>query len=365
MREASNGFCEHLPLFVMNGWNRTVWLILIVVLPLLLAGCTSWIYDVGIGLLDTTTQSMTLLRSGDYREVVVNILEQDRSFQTFQRVGNQLQMRTITFDGKVLSKPTIPLLFDGYAGKYQYAVSPDGSQIIYFNFSTRELRSYDIAAKNDSKLMERVVSAGGSVAKIHFISREEIILILIADAAAGGNGNAIVQFNIVTKIARTIAEPIYIFPCLDASFSRSNRYLAYWEASKKHSIYGDIRILDLKTSQVVGTIKNPGDALMANPSWSPNEQMVACVAGNSLLTAPLSGEPAKVVKVLPEDLTCYSLAFLDDKTLLYRTGKGGPRYALTSLDIDTGKEIGYSKRAFSGDILVVENGKRLICELGY
>ena len=349
----------------MNGWNRTTWLIPIVVLSLLQAGCSYWIFDVGIGLIDTKTQSMTVLRSGDYREVVVNILEQDRSFQTFHRIDNQLQMRTITFDGKVLSKRTIPLLVKGYAGKYQYAVSPVGRQIIYFNFSTKELRSYDIAAKNDSKLMERVVSAGGSVAKIHFISQEEIILILIADRAAGGNGNAIVHFNIVTKIAKTIAEPIDIFPCLDASFSKSNRYLAYWKASQKHSIYGDIRILDLKTSQVVGTIKNPGDALMSNPSWSPNEQMVACVAGNSLLTAPLSGDPAKVVKALPENLTYYSLAFLNDKTLLYRTGKGGPLYALTALDINTGKEIRYSKRAFNGDIFVVENGNRLICELGY
>ncbi len=103
---------------------------------------------------------------------------------------------------------------------------------------------------------------------------------------------------------------------------------------------------------------------MSCPSVSPNEQMVACVAGNSLLTAPLSGEPAKVVKTLPENLTCYSLVFLNDKTLLYRTGKGGPRYALTALDIDTGKEIRYSKRAFNGDIFVVDNGNRLICELG-
>ena len=362
MKNISKIVSKYLQPSTGNGWIRIIYFISIIVLVLLPAGCG--IYDVGIGLIDIKTDSMTLLRSGDYREVVVNISEQDRSFQTFERIGNQLQMRTITFDGKVLSKRTIPLLFDGYAGKYKYAVSPYGSQIIYFNFSTKELRSYDIAANNDSKLMERVVSAKGSVAKIHFISREEIILILIADVAGGGNGNAIVQFNIVTKIAKTIAEPIYIFPCLDASFSKSNRYLAYWEASKKHSIYGDIRILDLKTSQVVGTIKNPGDVLMSNPSWSPNEQMVACVAGNSLLTAPLSGEPATVVKTLPEDIY-YSLAFLDDKTLLYRTGKGGPRYTLTVLDINTGKEIRYSKRAFNGDIFVVDNGNRIICELGY
>jgi hypothetical protein len=207
----------------MNGWNRTAWLIHIIVFSLLQVGCSYWPFDVGIGLIDTKTQSMTFLRSGDNREVVVNILDQDRSFQTFQRIDNELQMRTITFDCKVLSKWTIPLLFDGYAGKHKYAVSPDGSQIIYFNLSTKELRSYDIAANNDSKLMERVVSDGGSVAKIHFISREEIILILIADRAAGGNGNAIVHFNIVTKIAKIIAEPIYIAECLDASFSKSNR----------------------------------------------------------------------------------------------------------------------------------------------
>ena len=365
MRGASNRSCEHFPLFIKNGWNRTTWLIHIIVFSLLQVGCSYWPFDVGIGLIDTKTQSMTFLRSGDYREVVVNILDQDRSFQTFQRIDNELQMRTITFDGKVLSKRTIPLLFDSYAGKHKYAVSPDGSQIIYFNFSTKELRSYDITANNDSKLMERVVSAGGSVEKIHFISREEIILILIEDFLAEGTGNAIVQFNILTKIAKTIAEPICLSYNLHASFSKSNRYLAYWEASQKHSLYGDIRIIDLKTSEVVGTIENPGGALLANPCWSPNEQMVACVAGKSLLRAPLSGDPAKVVNTLPENLTYYSLSFLNDKTLLYRTGKDGPLYALTALDINTGKEISYSKRAFNGDIFVVENGNRLICELGY
>ena len=364
MRGASNRSCEHLPLFVMNGCGKTTRLISIVVFSLLQVSCNYWIYDVGIGLIDTRTQSMTFLRSGDYREVVVNIFDQDRSFQTFQRIDNELQLRTITFDGKVLRKQTIPLLFNGYCGKENYAVSPDGSQIIYFNFTTKELRSYDIAANKDSKLMERVDSAG-IVAKIHFVSPEEIILILTENFLKEGTGNAIVKFNTVTKIAKTIAEPIYLSTGSYASFSKSNRYLAYWEASQKHSLYGDIRILDLKTSQFVGTIKNPGDVLMSDPCWSPNEQMVACVAGNSLLTAPLSGDPAKAVKTLPENLMYYSLDFLNDETLLYRSGKDGPLYALTALDINTGKETRYSKRAFNGDIFVVENGNRVICELGY
>lgn len=354
-----------MPVSATDGWNRTTWLIPIVVLSLLQAGCSYWIYDVGIGLIDTKTQSMTFLRPEESREVVVNVLEQDRSFQTFQRIGNQLQMRTITFDGKFLSKRTIPLLLEGYCSNNKYAVSPNGRQIIYFDYSTKGLRIYDAANNDDSPLMDRVASTDVYIAKIHFVSQNEIVLILLNDESMGRTGNAIVQFNIVTKIAKTIAEPIYLFPCLDASFSRSNRYLAYWEASQKHSIYGDIRILDLKTSQVVGTIKNPGDALMANPCWSPSEQMVACFVENSIVTAPLSGNPVRIVKTLPKDTICYFLAFLDDKTLIYRTGKNGPWSALVSLDVDTGREIDYSKRAFNGDIFVVENGKRLICELGY
>jgi hypothetical protein len=355
----------HFPPFVVDGWNRATWLLPIAVLSLFLIGCKNWIYDVGIGLIDTKTQSMTFLPSGESREVVVNVFEENRSFQTLQRIGDQLQMRTITFDGKVLSKRAIPLLLEGYCSNNNYAVSPDGRQIIYFDYPTKGLRVFDTASGEDSPLMDGVASSGAGIAKIHFISHDEIVIILLNDEVIGRTGNTIVQLNIETEAAKTITEPVYLFPCLDPSFSRSSRYLAYWEANQNHSIYGDIRILDLKACQVVGTIKNPGDALLANPCLSPSEQMVACVVGNSIVTAPLSGDPVRTVKTLPEDNTCYFLAFLDDKTLIYRTGKNAPWSTLVSLDVETGREIVYSKRAFNGDIFVVDNGKLLICELGF
>ncbi len=340
-----------------------------VVVCLLSASCNYWkynIYDVGIGLIDTRTHSLTFLRSPlTSREFVVNVSDQNSSFQTLRRMGDQFEMRTIAFDGKVLSQRTLPL-FTKYPGaKYHYAVSPDNRQIVYYDSSAGDLHICDLVAQKTLKLTHKVVFEGFSVVTIHFISPEDIILILKENALHPGSGNAIVKFNIVTQVAITVAEPIYISD-LDYSFSKSNRYLAYWEASQKYSLYGDIRLLDLNTSQYVGTLKNPGDVIMHSPRWSPNEQMVACVAGKSLLTAPLSGESPRVVKTLPENLWCRLLNFLNDETLLYVSGtESSPLSTLMALDIRSGKEIRYAKLPFNGDIFVADNGNRVICELGY
>lgn len=347
-----------------SGWRWATRGLALAALVLLQVSCG---FNVGIGLIDLKTRSRVFLPSDGYREVIVNVQEEQRQFQAFQRTGDQLRMRTIGFDGRILGQKTIPLLVDRpAANKNTYAVSPDASRVVYHDFSTQGLRLYDIASGADTALMDRVASTGVEIAGMWFLSPQEVLLFLLADHKLGRGRAAVVRLNIETGEARTIVEPLYCFPG-DMSLSRSKRYLVYWEGRKKHDIYGDARVLDLTTSAIVGTVTSSGDVLLSDPCVSPNEQLVACVIDDAIVVAPLSGSPVRVVLRLPRNWHCYYLAFLDDSTLLYRAGRGPGMFGppLRTLDIASGKTALCTKAAFNGDIFVVENGGRLLCELGY
>lgn len=341
--------------------SKKILVIICLVFNVFLAGC--FYFDVGIGIitLPSYRKIKIPLASRDYREVIVNVNEQNRIFHTLQRVGDRLQMRTINFEGKVINQKLLPLFTKSYCAQNAYTVSPDGNNIIYFNYNTKGLHIYDISTSTESVLLENFASSGHSIKNISYLSETDIIIIASNDEEIGREENVILRHHIASSKSTTIISPIYLSEFYYA-FSKSKRYLAFWEGRKKHDIYGNIKILDLNTFQIIKTTSNEGESLISNPSWSPSEKLIAYVKGNSIMTLSMEGTIERTIKEFPENYICYHLKFLDEKTILYVLEKEGlfSRARTILLDIDSGKERKGPSLNSNMDIYIVDDGKKIL-----
>jgi Tol biopolymer transport system component len=339
-------------------------LIICLVFNVFLAGCFSFDFGIGIITLPSYRKIKIPLASRDYAEVIVKVDEQNRIFHTLQRIGDRLQMRTINFEGKVINRKLLPLFTESYCAQNKYTVSPDGNNIIYFKYNTKSLHIYDISTSTESVLLKNFASSGHSIKNISYLSETDIIIIASNDEEIGREGNVIFRLHIPSGKATTIISPIYLSEFYYA-FSKSKRYLAFWDGRKKYDIYGNIKILDLNTFQIIKTTSNEGESLMSNPSWSPSEKLIAYVKGNSIMTLSLEGTQERTIKEFHENYICYRLKFLDERTILYVLQKeelfnifSGPRTIL--LDIDSGKERKGPRLNYNEDIYIVDDGKKIL-----
>lgn len=357
--------------------SKNLFLISFLVFNLLLSGCGFFdaLKGTYIGIIEIPSYKKTFIRpTGVFGgETIVNVNEESKSFQTFQEVGKQLQIRTISFNGKIIGKRRIPFKnLDDVSATTQnsYAVSPDGNYIVYVERSSNNLCLYDISTSKESVLWENISSSSWFIKKISYLSDTDLIIMIVAEEKIGKIGrkeDEIVRFHLPNNTRKTIINPIDLSMCtLDYAFSNNKRYLAFCDGLEKHDIYGNIKILDLKTSQIIRSTMNKGDSLISNPCWSPDDKRIAYVQDNSIMILEIESNRVKVVKNPPEGVFCLYLNFLDEKTLSFcQFSEDDPSGKFFSIDIATGKESKPLKLAFNGDIYVVDNGKKIICELGY
>jgi hypothetical protein len=305
--------------------------------------------------------------SGRWLEFVIDVDEGQRVFRTLERVGDQLRMRTVTFDGRVAKTEFIPLFTAGYGGKSKYALSPAGNLLAYYDWRTKGLHLFDLRSSKSSHLMGQVGTTGFSLEAMEWISETEIVAVLLEDEEMGREGDTIIRLHVPTKTTRIIFCSEDLYPS-EFTLSRSRRYLAIEDRREKHSLSGDVVVLDLSTDNVIATIENPERKLTGPLCWSPDESRLAYIKDDVIKTYSLKGGTEHTIAELPSDSICYELLFLDSNTLISIINDESydrPRSSVVLVDIPSGEQTTCGKLASKGDTYVVDNGKRIICELGY
>lgn len=327
-----------------------------------------------IGIYDLNSKKWTSFRTDFWGvEEIVRIDEREKIFQTLREYGvaitadksKGLKLKTVAYDGRVVSETELPPLFRMGALK-NYAISSDGVFFVYYRFSTKSLHIYDSRISYESLLLENVASSGFSIKGMNWVSETDLILILSDDEDIGRPQNTIIRINVTNKGIRTLSKPIYLSH-FNWAFSRSFKYLAYWEGYRKYDIFGNIKIIDTETGRIVATIRG-NKQLISNPCWSPDEHRLGYFKGNNIEVFSLDNNRSVRVKTLRDNYICYSIAFVDENSLLYRDGnlnRRSPSTELHIIDIASGREKEHIGSKDWNKVYVVDDGKKIVAEMGY
>ncbi len=336
------------------------------ILLILLQGCGIGIKSVGIGIIDIESNHTLFLASKEYREVIVNVDHSHNLFRTFQQLGENSVITEISLNGRTIKKTEIPIAIPAYWNKDSWSIAPNGKAIIYFDPYAYCLRKFDLLAFKDETIFPDIATGYYGIRKIFWLSNEEILIVLGKDKYR--NKNEILIFDIEKHTKKTIIQPDYLDNgCY--SLSPTKRYFTYREKDYQHSINGKINIIDLASKTVIAQIED-SNLEIRNVCWDQKGVQLAYKKRNTIYSYTIMTSKSEIVKTLPKDLIIYDLIFFDVNKLAYKFGKSPNKKGLSIFKelhlIDlTGKEIWKIEKQFWGDIFPVNNGKKVLCELGY
>ena len=337
----------------------------------------------GIVIVDTENSNIKFISSSKYGKFICNVNREKKYFKTLRDVNEKtLALRTINFDGKIISKQLIPMFIRAYGEKYLYIFSPNGEKIIFIHtkhnrvrlenedFKTdvfkSELRSYNIKTKDDKLLYKNISSNGYSIMEMHFISNNELILLLRDDEKVNRIDYQVAKFNIETKKF----DVIYNAEEIDDHFSKFS-YNEKFLTIKKDQWSRNIDILNLDTGNIIAKINSAsGKASVKTNAWNPNNIEVAYSDGDYLYTYNIKKKNSeKNSKIIDgDDQYCLFLKYLNEDAVIcvinYRNKTMKCTLKIVSLkDKKIIKE--FNNVELNGDLYVVNDGKKIIAEVGF
>jgi len=299
------------------------------------------------------------------RAIVLSVDEQRREFVTMDYTADKVILTAIDYEGKRIGEKNIAMFNSRNYLQQVSAISPDKRYFVYLNRADRSLYLHDFETDEKTKLIEKqLVSAETFLRGVKWISDSEILIFKeksIESLYSPIDDSSITRFNVKTK---SIVKKIEVACPEKFKVSPTGKYLMILDG---FSIRQDIKLFDLKTLELLEFRKNSGFELIDDICWSPSEEFIGYVKKKSIIIRPRNSKNEKVVKILPKDTICFFLSFLNENTLIYRYGapNSQERYILWSIDLTTGKEsILIKNEILSGDIYVIDNGKKLIAEVG-
>ena len=150
------------------------------------------------------------------------------------------------------------------------------------------------------------------------------------------------------------------------ALSSDNKYLAY--VDEDEMMKDKIVILNLSTAEKTVLVKSDKrDSIINNVCWSPDGQKLGYTHGKEIKIIDVFGKKNTTVKSFADNLLCYELRFIDNQHLVYQLGEFSSGYEpLRILEIATGKDVKVIKNLeINGRLYVVDNGKKIIVEVGY
>jgi len=352
-----------------------LFLFIFVIYPRYLSG---GIFNVGIGIIDTSTGEMVFVKSDRFREVVVLIDESQKKFYTLRKIkewqrpqqqkDGEVEMRTINTDGEVIDTKQFPIFLDGYAGKTDYAFSPDSKKFLFYSFEDKSLNLHQFDTKSNANLISNVSSSGYSIKFIEWISDKQFIIALSDDEKSGRLANEIVLYDIDARKKSTLYNPTYLSSSYNHKLSKSGRYLAFGDGAEEYSSYENIKVLNVQTGNIVYTVPHSGRTLFFDVDWSPNEDKLVYIMNNTIFTYSLQDQEEGVIKKFSTDKSVSSVFFLDQNRIVYRVRdrvKDRGKSFLHTISLDKKNENQLIEAAFNGDLYIVDQGRYIICELGY
>jgi Tol biopolymer transport system component len=277
--------------------------------------------------------------------------------------------RLTMFDSscRKVSECTMPA-FTRYPGaKYQYALSRDGSRLVYRKDDTHNLYLFDIAAQKETLLWEGMVCSETECPYktecqyIAWISDSNIVVVL-HEYPGSDRRNAVVVLDISSGERRTIYEPTYP-SSIDHSLSPDGSLLAFEDGNKLHDIYGVIKILDLRSGTVRATLGS-GKDLIGCPFWNPEGTELVYVEGQELKVWGIADNETRTLRTFPDEFICYYVVFGAGMVgyVGSKSDWGSPPLAI--LDSRDGKELRTIRAPFNGGMFLL-NGNTVVCEIGY
>ena len=276
-------------------------------------------------------------------------------------------MTALTYEGEIKSQRTVPKLVPGYATKTYFALSEFGTEFVYFDDNTYNLNIYDLAT-SQTRVLRRNICDSPYLKKIKLFSNNRLITIVERDR---GKGNYAIEINRVDTLnGKVIASNVFDgFPPIGASsyiFSKSGKYLVFFNHDTWDGISRYVQVYDLETVKLVARMPS---SIFGRPAISPDEKFVACLNGCNLIMMDIETVKIRSVKTLPPRYSCGELEFLDNRTLLYFPSEMGTDQKFTlnpaTIDVISGEEKSYPAIPLNGDVYVIDNGKKILCEEGY
>jgi len=328
-------------------------------------------FGVGIDVYDfQSKKKMRIKPKGGYREIVICVNKKDKLFFTMQQINDSFLFRKFDFVGRVLDKEKVSgmELSNGYCDKSYYAVSSNLNDIIYFMDLNGSLFCFDINYRENVKIVDSSTVKGLSekkgasyitnIAYMFFINKDEVFIAL---NAWEDDEIKFLKLNVQTRRITLLRR----LKCLSEEYCylKEKNYLLYME----DSIRGCVYILNLNTNKIIGKIlpNNNGRISCFNIDES-GEKIVYCEECEIKIFNLKNGKSRSIKSFDVEDL-CYGIWFVNagEYDLLYHVGRtSGFPSKLTLLNSKTGKTKKINIRP-NGDVYVVDNGKKIIVEVGF
>jgi len=344
-----------------NGLRTLRYLFLIAIL--VLEGCVS----ADLCLVSPMEGALVELPYGAYRQHVVAINESKREFLTLMTRGDGACLRVIGFDGKKRLQYVCPAVLHNYSISDGLAVTEDARLFAYKKQGTRDLYVYDRETGSDT-LVYRMVSSEyqwDSIKELVWLSDRRLLLFLNPDTGVGRARAVVEELDIETKAHKILLQPVYIPAICATSVSGDKSKFAICDGVGNDVV---VRVMDVKT----GTQLASSDKGFAySVCWSPEGDFVYFVADQRLIKVlDVKTKREKTLMTLPFGHVCLHLAigagfFACDyqKEMVQKKTKRSNKMVIYS--ITKQEEVETIEAPFNGDWVVADNGRKIICQIGY
>ncbi len=241
--------------------DRCAWFnwLLCWLLPLLTTGCASRSFSI----LDLQTGRWTHVKRQSCRwEVILRLDETNRVFYTMYRPcdAGHLVLRSISYDGRVLSNQALPPFAPEYLRHYDlkwgYAISPNYRSIAYLDEATRELRLFDVATHASQSVLPAVATNVAQILAIEWLSEDRLVV-------AVNTNEAHTRFLLIDLPTKAVAVELHA----SRWFARGDVEVCGDYMAFKTDVHGPIQIYDLKHQAYVGEITAESNKSIGSWRW--------------------------------------------------------------------------------------------------
>jgi len=346
----------------MSPKNRNFMICAILVISLCLSGC---LYPRGISITDINTSDKIFISVDSFYFNILFTDDQTRQFVFLDISPDKFILKTMSYEGYMINQKKIDAFNKVFYLDNICSLSPNGRYLAHLGID-KCLYIQDLETGEKTKLIDgQLVSDEMFMRGIKWLSDSEFIIIKKKSSGALSSpmdDNSLTIVNVKTK---SVIKKIELLKPEKYKISSLKNYLLLLDGDM---VYPDFKLFDLKTLELLQFKKNSGFEYIDDICWSPSEKYIGYIKSKDIIVKSLDTGHERVVKTLPQNAICYHLEFLEDNTLIYNyelKSKTDEKYILWALDLNTGKERILMNDKFNGSIYVVDNGKRIIAEVGY
>ncbi len=296
------------------------------------------------------------------RQVVVQVNREAATFTTLRREGKTLLMQTFDRACRPVAKRTIPLFVGSFCASSEYAVSDDLEKIAYLIPGRWDLVVLDVPSGRTSVLQERFVDSQGEMPLLVWVDQNTLLLVLRRYPGSRRETNEILLYDTELREGRTLCSPVHPSNH-DYAVSPDRDVLAFRDAGKRHSIYGEILVISLLTGETLMRLGS-GSKITHHPSWNPDGSELAFVEGKELSLWSRGTGDTRVLKTFSSEFTCYEVVVAEGLVGYVGSTKGTASKSLVILDSRTGREVRSVSAQFNGTASFLVD-QLFVFELGY